>query len=581
MSDAKPPLNTTYNAEEIAGQIFDGFLKFWIDFKTVTSRAEFHFRNKDWAGIQSDTRDRLHLYMNKVQQLSKLLRDKLGQDRHNEELWHHIKGVFTGTIRNYRAFEVAETFYNSVCRKVFYPMGINPHIMFVTTGERPNALHSEETIYRSYSVDSMLGYEIKAILEDFQLPCPFENLERDILCIQRKVKSMGLKGVQARLDVIKTPFYRNKAAYLIGRVQYDEVTIPVVMPILNGEHGLYVDALLIDSDEVSKVFGFTRSYFMVQVEVPSELVQFLKTLMPLKSLGELYNSIGFNKHGKTQFYRDFLKHMEQSDDQFVIAPGIRGMVMSVFTLPSYNIVFKLMKDRFDPPKSINHETVKAKYQLVKEHDRVGRMADTHEFNYFEFERYRFADELLEELLRLAPSIVSIQGSKVIIKHLYTERKMIPLNIYLEQATPEQARKAIDQYGNAIRELATANIFPGDMLLKNFGVTRHGRVVFYDYDEISLLTDCNFRVIPEPRNYEEEMSSEPWYSVGPHDVFPEEFRNFLVGNREARNYFFDKHSYLFEASFWKQMQKRIRQGEIEDFYPYENRFPAHCNDHNIF
>jgi isocitrate dehydrogenase kinase/phosphatase len=309
---------------------------------------------------------------------------------------------------------------------------------------------------------------------------------------------------------------------------------------------------------------------MVQTDAPSTLVEFIQSLIPLKDSAEIYNSIGFNKHGKTEFYRHFTKHLQQSSDKFILAPGIKGMVMSVFTLPSYNVVFKLIKDNFDPPKQSTKTQVKEKYKLVSRHDRVGRLADTHEFENFVFEKSRFSDELLEELLKVAPSIIQIEGDKVTIQHLYIERRMIPLNIYLQKASLAEAREAVEEYGNAIKQLAAANIFPGDMLLKNFGVTRHRRVIFYDYDEICFLTDCNFRTIPEPRTYEEEMSSEPWYHVGVNDIFPEEFRSFLIGRIEVRDIFFEIHAEIFEPKFWQNLQKRIREGEVLDVFPYRQK-----------
>jgi isocitrate dehydrogenase kinase/phosphatase len=318
------------------------------------------------------------------------------------------------------------------------------------------------------------------------------------------------------------------------------------------------------------IFSFTRSYFMVEASVPSRIVYFLKTLMPHKELAELYNAIGLNKHGKTEFYRSFVNHLARSADQFIVAPGIKGMVMSVFTLPSYDIVFKVIKDHFDPPKDMTQETVREKYRLVSRHDRVGRMADTQEYSYFHFPRHRFSKELLNELKEVAPSLLEITADEIIIRHLYTERKMIPLNLYLTQATEEETEEVMDEYGNAIKQIASANIFPGDMLLKNFGVTRHGRVVFYDYDEICFLSECHFRKIPEPRTEEEALSSQPWYSVGPNDIFPEEFRLFFTGNPAAKRLFEKHHSDLYQAEFWQSLQQNIAAGKVEDMFPYRRK-----------
>jgi isocitrate dehydrogenase kinase/phosphatase len=284
--------------------------------------------------------------------------------------------------------------------------------------------------------------------------------------------------------------------------------------------------------------------------------------------------MGYNKHGKTYFYRSAVRHMESSLDKFIVAPGIKGMVMSVFTLPSYPYVFKVIKDRFTPPKEVTHEEVRAKYALVKRADLAGRMADTQEFANLAFDRSRFSDELMEELRSVAPSLLMEKGRALVIRHLYVERRMTPLNLYLQDAQENDVDAVMDDYGHAIKQLAAANIFPGDMLLKNFGVTRHGRVVFYDYDEIVPLLECNFRVIPEPRTEEEEMASQPWYSVAPNDIFPEEFRLFFSGNQRARKAFDARHSDLYRADFWKALQDRIRSGYVESFYPYRRklRFP---------
>jgi isocitrate dehydrogenase kinase/phosphatase len=334
----------------------------------------------------------------------------------------------------------------------------------------------------------------------------------------------------ARVEMIKSVFYRNKCAYLIGRAVIRTDVHPFVIPLLHEKQGLYVDSLLTDPNELGVIFSYYRSYFLVDIDIPGEYVDFLASIMPFKELSELYNSIGFEKHGKTELYRGFLKHLTNSDDQFEVAPGIKGMVMSVFTLPSYSMVFKVIKDRFDPPKKMTRLQVKAKYQLVSEHDRVGRLADTHEFENFVFPLDRFSSSLLEELKEVAPSLLLIKEKTLEIKHLYAEKKMIPLNLYLSKASHE----------DAIKQLAAANIFPGDMLLKNFGVTRMKRVVFYDYDEIVMLTDCNFRIIPEARDDFEELSSDPWYSVGENDIFPEEFKRFLIGDPRVKALFFKLH-----------------------------------------
>ena len=410
------------------------------------------------------------------------------------------------------------------------------------------------------------------MLDDVDLGLPFENKERDVenmrQVILKALPTDMIRNQDSYAIIHKSVFYRSKAAYLIGKVISEELSVPFVLPILQSENReLFVDTLIFDPDELSIIFSFTRAYFKVDTPNPSEVIRFLKDLMPWKPYSELYNSIGFNRHGKTEFNREFIHHLRNSDDKFIIAPGIKGMVMSVFTLPSYERVFKIIKDRFTPPKEMTKQVVKEKYMLVSRHDRAGRMADTQEFSNALFPLNRFSDDLIEELLEVAPSTVEIRGDKVLIKHLYVERRMTPLNIYLDNANEKEAQKAIDGYGNAIKQLAAANIFPGDMLFKNFGVTRHDRVVFYDYDEICPLTECNFRKLPQPRTPEQEMAAEPWYSVAPNDVFPEEFRTFLLGNPMVRKIFEENHREIFDADYWKGLQQALLDGKVMDVLPY--------------
>jgi isocitrate dehydrogenase kinase/phosphatase len=318
---------------------------------------------------------------------------------------------------------------------------------------------------------------------------------------------------------------------------------------------------------------------MVDMDVPSGYIHFLQTVMPSKPRSELYTAVGLAKQGKTLFYRDLLHHLHHSEDVFVEAPGTPGLVMHVFNLPSYPYVLKVIKDEFGHSKQGDRETVKGKFLMVKQIDRVGRMADTLEFKNLALPRDRFAPELLDQLLRLAPSTIEPDGDNVIVGHCYVERRMTPLNLYLDSATPEEVEDVVREYGDTIRDLAIANVFAGDMLWRNFGVNRHGRVVFYDYDEIEYLTDCSFRVIPPPPNPEAELSDEPWYPVGPLDVFPEEFETFLLGNPQVRDAFMRHHADLLRPAFWQRCQEQVGRGEIVDFFPYPehvrfgNRYPS--------
>jgi isocitrate dehydrogenase kinase/phosphatase len=414
------------------------------------------------------------------------------------------------------------------------------------------------------------------MIDNFQLQRPFEDLERDVGSVLSALEEhIGLPLAHwtwrpnFQMQVLSSLFYRNKGAYVVGKIVNGFTEVPFALAILHTPAGkLAIDTAMFHEDELLILFSFARAYFMVDMEIPSAYVMFLRSMMPRKPRSELYSALGLQKQGKNMFYRDFLHHLRHSSDHFRIAPGIKGMVMLVFDLPSYPYVFKVIKDFYPPQKDTTREQIKAKYLLVKQHDRVGRMADTLEYSDVLFPRARFEPALIEELKHFCPSLTEEDGDALVIHHVYIERRMIPLNIYLHEGTSEQIEKAVVEYGNAIKDLVAANIFPGDMLWKNFGVTRHGKVVFYDYDEIEYITDCNFRRVPQARTEEEEMSAEIWYSVGPKDVFPETFGPFLLGNPAVRGVFMKHHADLLDADFWQSHKERILAGHVHDVFPYE-------------
>jgi len=574
------PSLATGPQQRVLERILQGYGNYRQEFDEITARARDRFNDQDWPGIQADSRERLKLYKQKYRGIAAEVKQMLGEAARDKALWRQIKQAYAEAVAHQQDFEIAETFFNSVCRKVFNHMAVDDTIMFILPYPGRPHFEPDASIYNEYKGRYTARDLTRQILTDYQPDAPFEDLDRDVEYVVKRIKKHIIArhqpGREAQVQVLKPLFYRNKGAYIVGRAIIRGQYIPFLLPLLHEDGKIYVDTLILNPNDVSIIFSFTRSYFMAEVETPSAVVRFLHTLMPQKATEELYNSIGFNKHGKTELYRSFLEHLATTDDPFEMAPGIRGMVMTVFTLPNYQFVFKVIKDAFKPPKTMSKAEVKAKYKLVSEHDRVGRMADTHEFVNIEFDKKRFSPELLEELRTECGSILTEAGDRLTINHLYTERKMIPLNLYLEEATPKEAKEAVSEYGNAIKQLAAANIFPGDMLLKNFGVTRHRRVVFYDYDEICFLTQCCFRRIPEPASYEEELACEPYFSVGENDIFPEEFRQFLIGYEAIRALFFQLHDDIFDVKFWKQMQDRINRGEVVDVFPYrrKKRFPAH-------
>jgi isocitrate dehydrogenase kinase/phosphatase len=560
-------------AKQIAQAILDGFDRHYRLFREITAGAKGRFERADWAAVQTAARERISFYDRRVEETLAILRREFRLRDRDERLWRRVKVEYLRLLPQHRQPELAETYYNSVFCRLFDRRYYNNANIFVWPLISTEHLEAENPIFRPY-YPSRDGFArvICAILDGLEFSLPLRDRRGDIRnlmqAIRERFPANRARHQNFQLAVLTAPFYRNKAAYVIGKAINGADQIPFVVPVLNDGHGgLYVDALLAGEDEISDIFSFSRAYFMMDTEVPAAVVDFLRPLMPRKGKAELYTAIGLQKFGKAEFYRDFLKHLRYSSDDFTLAPGIPGMVMCVFTLPSYPYVFKVIKDRFPPPKETSRQTVKEKYQLVKLHDRVGRMADSWEYSHVAFPLERFCPNLLGLLREECAESLEQDGDRLIVKHLYIERRMSPLNLYLHSADADEIRHAVREYGDAIRQLAAANIFPGDFLFKNFGVTRQGRVVFYDYDELCYLTECVFRRIPDPPFPEMELSDEPWYTAGPNDVFPEEFATFLLTDPRIRRVFLDLHRELLDPDWWRARQAAIREGQLEDIFPY--------------
>ena len=588
-------------AHDIAKAMMEGFDRHYRLFRAESARAKHRFETQDWHGQQHGQRERIEFYDLRVRECERRLEREFQAGSLPMEVWHQAKLFYIGLLVDHLQPELAETFFNSVTTSILHRHYYYNDFIFVRPAistEYIEIRQDVQTSYRSYYPSSAnLNAMFAAMIEDYGLRVKFADFERDLdRVVQVLRQQIGESRLRAnfQVQVLSSLFYRNKAAYVVGKIINSFREISFVLPLLfNSKGEIYIDAVLQGEADLQALFSFARAYFLVDMEIPSAYVQFLRSLMPRKPRAEIYNALGLAKQGKTLFFRDFLFHLRHSYDKLRIAPGIKGMVMLVFDLPSFPYVFKLIKDFYPPQKDTTREQIRAKYQLVRQHDRVGRMADTMEYREVAFPLERFEPELLEEIKKYAPSQIEISDrngdgvQEVVIKHLYIERRMIPLNIYLQEAfdlgldnprARKQIEHAVIEYGNAIKDLVAANIFPGDMLWKNFGITRQGKVVFYDYDEIEYITDCNFRKVPPPRNEEDEFSGEVWYSVGPRDVFPETFGPFLLGNAFVREVFMQHHADLLEPDFWLTHKERIQRGEVLDVFPYDQgrRFHSRSN-----
>ncbi len=563
----------------VARAILANFDMHYDRFRAASREAQRCFEEGDWARLRALTRSRIDMYDVRVRAATDVITREHPMVR-TDAPWPAIKSAYASLLANHQQPELAETFYNSVACRLLHRTYYHNDYIFWRPQVSTELIESVQPTYRSYWPSEGLQGTLRQMVADLGLTSPWEDLERDLAAAAQAFFDALPPALEdnerLQVQVLSSLFFRNQTAYLVGRVLHNvEQHLPFVLPILKNSQGeLYLDAVLVGRKELGTLFSLARAYFLVDMEVPSAFVAFLKTIFPNKPAAELYTTLGLHKQGKTLFYRMLFEHLKHSADRFIVAPGVRGMVMIVFTMPSFPYVFKIIRDHFAPPKDVDRQKVMQQYLVVKNMDRVGRLADTLEYSDVALPLARFDPALLEELRQEAASLVETDGERLVIKHLYIERRMTPLDIYLQTADRARREAALVDYGQAIRELAAANVFPGDLLLKNFGVTRFGRVVFYDYDEIAPLDECRFRTIPVARHDDEELSAEPWFFVGPHDVFPEEFPKFLFATDAQREIFLERHADLCTAEFWQRKQQQVKAGIEEPLFPYPGarRFP---------
>ena len=575
--------NTLQNviASKLARSVFAGFEAMFSQFLNITLGAQSRFEQRQYHSVQSAMRERLQVYEREVKNVSEAVRVIAYAELTCPQTWQLAKNIYGDMVQNHENKPIAHTFFNSTFGAIWDDKKIRTVHLFVLKAKYRSEPRSYESLVSRVSLHNGFNNAVKTLITNQVFRVPFSHLELDVATLQSTLMQGAKQQCKQVYELINlndgyieyanSLFFRNKACYLIGRcIAKNGDNMPFAIAILNTDEGLKLDAVMMGADQLSLLFGFARTYFMVDTDKPARYVDYLSVLMPHKQRFELFNAIGFIKHAKTEFYRYKVDTTKNSPANFkyVTAPGTPGMVMLVFTIEGLDYVYKVIKDKFSAPKTATKAQVIDKYNFVKQADRVGRLVDTHEFRYLAFDLSRFSDELLEQMKSQIGSSIVISGKALILKHVYVERKMTPLNLYINQCDNKTLESVMHDYGKAIKELAGANIFPGDMLMKNFGVTRWGRVVFYDFDEICPLTDCNFREVPQTQNALEELSSNSYFDIAENDIFPSQFKVFFSANEVAFNYFNNEHSNLFLATFWQDCQQQVHNGYLPDVYPYK-------------
>ena len=314
------------------------------EFFEITRRAKKRFENREWKQVLNDAVYRLNLYELVLDVISTKIKKILSKKSFSRPVWIKIKNEYSKLISGKPTEDIAETFFNSVTRKILKTVGIDRDVEFFYLIPKPYVKPLSSKFLTVYDKEDNIRSVIKKIVADHEFDASYEDIERDIELVSKELEfqfpDIFKKQSIYRIEIIKPCFFRNKAAYIVGRIVNESNYIPLILPLYNDLSGIYIDSVLTKELDVSKIFSFAFSYFQVDINTPVELVEFLRTILPRKPVSDLYNSIGNYKHGKTEFYRNLHRFIHVSEEKYIIAPGEEGAVMIVFTLPDFDYALK-------------------------------------------------------------------------------------------------------------------------------------------------------------------------------------------------------------------------------------------------
>ncbi len=567
MAEHLPSARSAPMHERAAALVLDAFLDYNARYADITRRARRRFERRDWKYVRVDAAARIDLYDVCVRETLGRLELLLEERMRSRAMWASMRLALATLIEPLLDRELPKTFFNSLSRRHFHTTGVEPELEFVDLDVEPTSGVATPANLHRFETGDGLQAACARVLDTFPFANGHADADADACAIATAITTRSGMHVDA-LELLPATFFRERRAYLVGRIVGDGGVAPLVIAFVSEADGVHADAVMTDLDTVSRLFGFTRSYFHVDLATIADAVAFLHALMPHKPIEEIYTVLGRAKQGKTERYRHLFRHLaHHPEERLVRADGERGMVMAVFTPVGYPLVFKVIRDQFAYPKDIARRGVEEKYRLVFRYDRIGRLVDAQEFRDLRFRRAQFEPGMLDELLAGCAETVVADGDEVLVRHCYVERRLRPMNLYVREAAPDDAKRAMLDYGQAIKDLARSNIFPGDLLLKNFGITKGGRAIFYDYDEICLLEACNFRQVPPARDEDETRPLEEWLTVREGDVFPELFVRFLGVPKALRDALVERHGEIFDAAWWREVQQRLANGDYNDIPPY--------------
>jgi len=566
-------------ASGLARVVLSVFEHYYARPRHIPELAKAAFETRNWRETVRLSRHRLTIYAAYLDQLTPVLRSGLPEVATDESLWELAEREFLAAIFHRYEADFAFAFWHSL-RRVLLENEWRPIAYDSGAAEGRFRCVAETvigTLHGALPIDADL---IRQVLDVPGLDAQWRDIEDDARRVAQIVAAMLQRlephdGEPVRIEMANAGFYRNRGATLIGRIHLPPRSdgsprqMPLMIALLNGHDGIFVDAVLCESDEIQYAFSSTLANYHATNPYYHELAQFLAELMPKRPLGLHYSTIGFHHLGKVAVMKELLGDHARGET-LDTAPGFRGTVAIGFSMPSSRYVLKIIRDRptegYKWGEFAGLNSVLDKYRLVHEMDRAGSMLDNIIYSNVKLDRAMFAPSLLDELLEAGVETVSLERGAVVFKHLIVQLKLTPLPLFLASASHDEARTAVINLGDCIKNNAAANIFNKDLDGRNYGVSGILKVYLFDYDAVEPLTEVKVRTNADREPGEEDIPD--WYFEDGTIFLPEETISGLrIDDPRLRRMFLDAHPDITTVAYWEAMQQALREGKVPPVRSY--------------
>ena len=565
--------------ELTAKWILQEFDAYYSESRHIPALAQQAFENRDPGQSLELSRRRLSIYSEVIEALGPKLLQSFPDLNKNEKLWKKVEKIYLPLIKGRYESDLASAFVNSARRMVCQGEWLFVDYGFIQPAKKPADFSKD--IRRDYPGGAKVSAEtVWDILKIPGFKIFYQDIQEDAHLIADKVnRDLKLGGRKAdavkSIQMINAGFFRNRGAYLVGRIQLkDDSFKPFIIALLNDKDGIYADAVLTSRAHAHNIFSSTLANFHVTNARYHELAAFLHTIMPRRSLGLHYSTIGFNHVGKVAVMNEIKDQIFENMEKFEPAVGHPGTVAIAFSSPSSTYTLKVLRDKptaqYKWGKFEGTQSVFNKYNRVHEINRTGSMLDNLIYYNLRFDDDWFDKPLLEELLSQASETVIRHGNTIIFKHLITQAKMIPIPTYIKSATRAKARMAIANLGHCIKNNAAANVFNKDLDARNYGIGDYMKVYLFDYDALEPFTTIKIRTNQDRFDGEEDVPD--WFFEEGEVFLPEEIEVGLrIEDRELSKYFRDVHGDLLTVEYWEGIQQTLKDGYV----PATSAYPEDC------